>query len=148
MAFFVDGELYSAFGLEAIEGDLCPVSITAGRKAAATARLHPQHHEDILYVAEGMETRKNKRSAHDNLMRLSRMTGAAVALHQGPIQVVSPRRWTSRLSKPEHQNRTLAHLTDKEKEAFDKAVEQKEGDTRSEIIDAIGIGLYILGRTR
>lgn len=106
-----------------------------------------------LFVEE-MHSRAAKKSAWKHLMEISRMTGAFMAYMDndlgGDAGLVSPNIWTGRLSKPDHQKRTLLSLTDPESGIINSAIESAKGsgcsEARSEIIDAVGIGLYQLGR--
>lgn len=108
-----------------------------------------------LYVEE-MHSRATKKSAWTHLMEISRMTGALMAYMDNDdfmryeFGLVSPNVWTGRLSKPDHQKRTLLSLTRAERDVINTAIESAKdsgcSEARSEIIDAVGIGLYQLGR--
>lgn len=108
-----------------------------------------------LYVEE-MHSRSSKKSAWTHLMEISRMTGAFMAYMDNEnfmrreFGLVSPNIWTGKLSKDDHQKRTLLSLTKTERDVINAAIESAKdsgcSEARSEIIDAVGIGLYQLGR--
>jgi len=116
----------------------------------------------LTVAYERMEARSSKRSAHRNLTELSEMAGVfigriantnfddyflsrvsrAVVDYSGKVVPTLPSRWTGKLSKSQHQSRTMGSLTDAERELVGEAGYADN----SEVIDAIGIGLYRLGR--
>lgn len=103
-----------------------------------------------LLVIEEMKIRSSKPEAWANLVEITRMTGALGALWPGDeVRLVDPGRWTKRLAKPKHQIRTRTLLTPREVNGIvDEAFTKYPKDAHSEILDAVGIGLHICGRTR
>lgn len=101
-----------------------------------------------LYIEE-MHSRASKKSAWDHLLEISRATGGVGALWDGEVHLVSPNKWTGRLRKDLHQARTVKVLSrDEIIKPFHRALDDAPAEAASEIKDAIGIGLYVLGRTR
>jgi hypothetical protein len=148
LAFFVDGVLTSAQAL------VLPRVELGGNQWLKTAEAIG----DLLLplppgtlAIEEMKVRRGRMEAWDSLLEISRMTGALgdrAAMTGWMVRMVDPGRWTRKLEKAKHQERTKLSLTDSERDnILIPALEAAPvAEARSEIIDAVGIGLYILGR--
>lgn len=148
LAFFVDGVLTSAQALVVERTEIGGNQWLATAEAIADLLLPLT--PGVLAIEE-MKVRRGRVEAWDSLIEISRMTGALgdrAMLSGWVVRLVDPGRWTRKLEKFRHQERTILSLTDNEREtilnpALDNA---PVAEARSEIIDAVGIGLYILGR--
>jgi len=90
-------------------------------------------------VCERMTTRGRKmRFAHQDLMDVSVVAGAMRA-----HTYYAPSDWKGAVPKEIHQPRILAALDDEEKAMVERV---KPAKLRHNAIDAVGIGLYALGR--
>ena len=151
MAYFRDGTFIEARGYDATEDNLnIPQCVFTGRLAAAEMGEIGGRRQDgdsrVLGI-EKMETRRGRSDAHEALIQLSVMTGAAAGSYwPNKVEFIPPGRWTGCHDKPTHQDRTLDHLDEDETERINRAIKGSPTDTKSEIIDAVGIGLYMTGR--
>lgn len=102
-----------------------------------------------LYVEE-MKIRRGWERAHGSMLEISRMTGALGAfwtVGEGLTpRLVDPAKWTKRAGKGEHQQKTKELLDEKEKTLLESYMARYETECHSEMVDAVGIGLYVLGR--
>lgn len=101
------------------------------------------------FVYEEMQTRKGRADAHADLISLSIMTGgvAGYAASVGfEVSSVFPNQWTGSFPKRVHQKRTRDALEGEELEVLEKALQAATASSKSEILDAVGIGLFVLGR--
>lgn len=66
--------------------------------------------------------------------------------HLSTIRYVEPHQWKGSVPKEIHQPRIWAKLNDKEKSILDKACQGMAPSKRHNVIDAVGIGLWAVGR--
>jgi hypothetical protein len=112
--------------------------------------------DTVTLAVEEMVARRGRVEAWDSLMEISRMTGALSQRFTDYAQVIGcpwtvrlidPGRWTRRLAKEKHQERTKLSLTVQEQvNIVDPALSEAPKEAHSEIIDAVGIGLFVVGR--
>lgn len=93
-------------------------------------------------VIEYMQTRRNRADAHDDLIKLSQVSGAIYAL-TGRAGVHAPANtWTKGRSKPKNHKRIKRRLKAAERKILDEALLGVSRGDRKELLDAVGIGLW------
>lgn len=147
VAVFRDGVLWDAEGFIADKEVGVEQWVATARDMVFSAR-EMGGGEYPLYIEE-MHARSSKKAAWTHLMEISRATGGAGALWREDVHLVSPNKWTGKLRKGLHQVRTVKALTtDEVRIILHRAMDRSPSESHSEIKDAIGIGLYVLGRIR
>ena len=103
--------------------------------------------EDLRFAVEQMHSRSTRKEAWESLLEISRMTGAFGAFaYPCPVELVSPTKWTGRMKKEKHQKRTKLLLTPEERDIMVVTLAEAPVSAHSEVVDAIGMGLYLTGR--
>jgi hypothetical protein len=119
-------------------------------EARCLTGMHPEEifrHSVRQVVVEEMEYHPNRDTSHPNDLLAVQWMGATLGgvLHNhadGPIPVPA-RVWKKQVPKKIHHPRILAKLSAVERDAMDSKLTKK---FRTDMLDAIGIGLWKLGR--
>lgn len=147
-AIFKDGRLVGLEHVSTSSGGTILPEFRTGVALSYALQDNLEEGATVHLIIEEMVTRRGRRDAHRNLMQLSRMTGALAGHFQaGKITLnraglIAPALWTGGLSKNLHQARTEGSLTGEERELM----RSRRLLSNSEALDAVGIGLYQLGR--
>lgn len=80
----------------------------------------------------------------NDLLDLCRMVGRIEQRYWGEAQTVYPRTWKGSVPKDVHNKRVLAALTDEERALLPRRPRAKDFDHN--LVDAVGLGLWKLGR--
>ena len=111
--------------------------------------LAEDHRKDanVVLAIEGMEMRKDKLEAVPRIIELSVMSGVVWGLVDFDRGVeVSPGKWTHGRPKAVNHQILREVLDDEESEALQTGLDACPGYKQKEVLDAVGIGLYVLHR--
>lgn len=100
-------------------------------------------------AVEQMEVRKTKTSAWKDIMQLAHVAGgifALFALKSTEVISVKPSRWTQGRPKQANHVRIRSRLNRGETRALTEGLEETPSANHKELLDAVGIGLYVLRR--
>lgn len=81
-----------------------------------------------------------------DIIKLAAVAGVFLAAGERDARAVAPKTWTRSAPKRVHQPRTMRALKPFEQETFDQCVQKYAKGKHSHVIDAVGIGLFALGR--
>jgi hypothetical protein len=103
---------------------------------------------DVLVVEEPMvyHGAKNTKGADaEDLIQLAKVVGAC-ATFRGHVTFLKPANWKGQIPKDVCWMRSLKRLSVQEAAVYDAAIRQVGASKRHNVHDAIGLGLYYLGR--
>jgi len=125
-------------------GGLRDCGIARGGDWIATVAGMPEMSVDRLVIEDQQIYRNSKIDAHA-LLAVARVVGAVVFYYKKPLtNLVKPREWKGQLPKAVCNRRTLSKLNPRERSRYDGTNYPKS--IRHNLLDAIGIGLWALGR--
>lgn len=87
-------------------------------------------------------TSKHQKGDQDDILQLAGVVGAICQCNGGDVQTVRPREWKGTVAKEVMATRIVSRLDEAER----AAIVRKSAALDHNIIDAIGIGLWYLGR--
>lgn len=121
-----------------------------GMAAAVSCLLGDSWRIDPETLAiEKMVTRRGRSDAHSALIELSQVSGAIYALVSASEPVaVAPQDWTKGRPKRINHRRVRYRLSKQETRILDEALEDTKRENQKEVLDAVCIGLHVLGRWR
>lgn len=148
IAVFADGLLYAS---ALIKADGTDTGVTAWQRIADKARTwrldhHPPGYfpKDEALVSEYPQVydaahQKGGHVGQNDLIELTGVVGYLLGVIEGPGEKVTylPRVWKGTMDKEAMQERILSRLS---------ADERKNAVEQSDVIDAVGVGLFYLGR--
>lgn len=104
--------------------------------------------DDVDELAiEYMVTRPDRSDVHDDLIQLSQVSGGIYALVGAETTVaVPPSNWTKNRPKRVNHRRVRKRLNEAETAVLEHALAGVYKTNRKEVLDAVGIGLYLLDR--
>lgn len=97
-----------------------------------------------VYI-ERMAVRRNFQAAWDDLIDLSTIAGA-IGGKVGDMRYVSANDWTGGRNKTQNHPRIRKALSAEERQILDKTLLAVPKANHKEVLDAVGIGLYVLNR--
>ena len=123
------------------------------RKTAQTAAdwMHTQQgrtaRAGVGCVVEGMVCHKGQPGAHPRLLELQAVLGGVVALVKADlVEVVPSTKWTSGKSKADRTPVLKKRLDAEETEIMFNVLRETPADNHKEVLDAVALGLWALGR--
>ena len=137
---------------------LAECGINCGAAETFVLKSSVQHLRSFFGVAraviEGQEIHRGGRFGKVSpatIIRLAQSAGMVAgvlqAITQAPVEFVLPSVWKGGVPKGPHQERIVNALFPKEKEVLDVGLSRIKAKTHhSEVIDAVGIGLWAVGR--
>lgn len=102
-------------------------------------------------VLEEPQVYRRGRGDPNDLIKLARLVGRWEELGRGAgarVHRVRPRTWKGTVPKSIHNARTLALLSSSERHVVEQDLDRVARAVRHNAIDAVGIGLWFLGRGR
>lgn len=121
-----------------------------GQKIIESAKEgRPGRHaaRDTVFAYEKMYMRKDKLEAVKDLIDLSIVTGVALGgINAEERREVSPAEWTDGRDKEANHPLIRKRLDEEELAYLDSVLKKTAASGRKEVMDAVGIGLYLLWR--
>lgn len=143
VAEFLDGELTRCDAIVCHHGE-GPVQWVA--TADALAEWIGDVIVDELAI-EYMVTRRGRRDAHDALIQLSQVSGATYSMVRADASsAIKPAEWTKSRPKKVNHRRVRKRLDDDETAALTAGLKRAPKANAKEVLDAVGIGLFVLNR--
>jgi hypothetical protein len=102
-------------------------------------------HSDPVVVEMPQKDGRTRRVRMKDVLNLTAAAGRITGRTDGDAIFVTPKQWKGSLPKDVMHERITARLNDREPGRIERAPRKKE---RGDILDAIGIGLWQLGRLR
>ena len=123
---------------------LARCDVSRGEKWWLTLASLPEVRPDVLYIEDQQIYSTSKINAH-SLLAVARVTGAIIYHYKAPSTVlVLPRVWKGQVPKKICSERTLNRLNEAEMQAVNSYKQARY--LEHNMVDAIGIGLWALGR--
>lgn len=103
--------------------------------------------EKPLVVVEFMQWRPDDRKSEPNdLIRVATMGAAVAGLLSTDVRLVPARTWKGSIPWEVSCSRSLAALRPEESAVYVRSVSEVPDDLRDNVIDAIGLGMWTVGR--
>ena len=127
---------------------LTDCGIARAKDWITTVRMLPDVNPERLYIEDQQIYRSSNINAH-SLIAVARVVGAVVMrFSDSPtlreVHIIKPREWKGQVPKDICNKRTIARLSDAERTILTKKSYRKT--ILHNLLDAVGIGLWALGR--